>query len=291
MSGTIRLRRAVQILRVVAIALLVMGMARPQTGRRQTRVSTEGVDIMLVLDTSGSMRALDFDADKPITARRNRFQVARDVVREFVKAREQDQLGLVLFGEEAFTQCPLTLDHGVLLTLLDRADIGAAGENRTAIGSALGAAVNRLKKSKAKSKVIVLLTDGRNNSGSLSPRKAAEVAQAFGIRIYTVGAGTHGKAPFLVDSFFGQQVTYQDEEIDDQALTELATIGGGRYFRATDVASLKDTYATIDRLEKTKIEINAYMEYDERFAWFVLPAFGLLLLEIGALGTRLRKIP
>ena len=236
-SRTLILRRLVEWLRVVVIALLIVGMARPQTGRKQTQVRTEGVDIVLVLDTSGSMEALDLDADRPIARRRNRLEVAKEVVDDFVRRRSDDQIALVVFGNEAFTQCPLTLDHGIVSIFLDRVEVGMAGDG-TAIGSAVGIALKRLEDSQARSKVIVLLTDGRNNAGLLGPRKAAEVAETLGVKIYSVGAGSRGKAPFLVDSLFGQQVVYQNVEIDEAMLRELAERTGGAYFRAEDREAL-----------------------------------------------------
>jgi Ca-activated chloride channel homolog len=289
-SLSLRLRRAVQGLRLLTLALLVMAMARPQTGRKLTTVTTEGVDIVLALDTSGSMQALDLDADRPIARRRNRLEVAKKVVEEFIEKRQNDQIGLVVFGGEAFTQCPLTLDHGIVATFLDRVDIGVAGDN-TAIGSALGTAVKRLRDSKAKSKVIILLTDGRNNAGPLSPRKAAEVAATFGVKTYTVGVGTHGPAPFLVDTIFGKRVVYQDVEIDEAALKDIARLTGGEYFRAEDRQGLEKIYDKIDSLEKSEVTMQSYMEYSEQFRWFVLPAVGLLLVEVVLLGTRFRKLP
>ena len=289
-SRSLLLRRLVMALRIVTIALLVMAMARPQTGRRHTQVSTEGIDIVLVLDTSGSMQALDLDADRPINQRRHRLDVAKEVVEEFVQKRQSDQIGLVVFGNEAFTQCPLTLDHGIVATFLEQVDIGMAGD-ATAIGSALGTAVKRLRDSQAKSKVIILLTDGRNNAGSLSPKKAAEIAKTFDIKIYAVGAGTRGKAPFLVDSFFGNQVVYQSVEIDEETLEEIAEMTGGAYFRAEDKSALESVYAEIDEMETTEITSNTYMEYNERFRFLVLPAVALLLLEVVLLGTRFRKLP
>ena len=289
-AATLWGRRLVQGLRLVTVALLLLAMARPQTGRKLTSVSTEGVDIVLVLDTSGSMQALDLDADRPITQRRNRLEVAKAVVEKFIAKRENDQIGLVVFGNDAFTQCPLTLDHGIVATFLDGVKIGVAGD-ATAIGSAIGTAVNRLKNAPAKSKVIVLLTDGRNNAGSLAPRKAAEVAKVFGIKIYTIGAGTRGPAPFLVQSFFGPQVVHQNVEIDEATLKDVADVTGGAYFRAEDVDALESIYDKIDRLEKSEITMKSYMEYDERFRWFVAPAVLLLLVEVVLLGTRFRKLP
>jgi Ca-activated chloride channel family protein len=289
-SRTLVLRRLVQGLRLLVVALLMLAMARPQTGRSQTQVHTEGIDIVLVLDTSGSMQALDLDAERPIAERRNRLDVARAVIEEFIEKRDDDQIGLVIFGTEAFTQCPLTLDHGILATFLDQVEIGMAGDN-TAIGSAVGTAVKRLKDSEAKSKVVILLTDGRSNAGVLSPKKAAEVAKTFDVKIYAIGAGTRGKAPFIVDGLFGPQVTYQDVEIDEDTLTEMARLTGGAYYRAEDKEALRSIYDRIDELEKTEITMNTFMEYNEQFRFFVLPALALLVLETVLLGTRLRKIP
>jgi len=284
------LRRVVQGLRLLTVALLILAMARPQTGRKHTEIRTKGIDIVLVLDTSGSMQALDLDADRPINRRRNRLEIAKSVVDEFVQGRKNDQIGLVVFGSEAFTQCPLTLDHGILATFLERVEVGMAGD-ATAIGSAVGTAVKRLRDSQAESKVIILLTDGRNNAGSLDPRKAAEIARTFDIKIYAVGAGTRGKAPFVVDSFFGKQVVYESVEIDDKMLEEIARQTSGAYYRAEDKEALKSIYDEIDQLEKTEITTDTYMEYNEKFYWFLLPAVGLLLCEVVLLGTRFRKLP
>ena len=289
-SRRILIRRFVEGIRILVIALLVLAMARPQTGRKQTQVRTEGIDIVLVLDTSGSMQALDLDADRPISRRRNRLEVAQEVVEEFVQGRTNDQVGLVVFGSEAFTQCPLTLDHGIVATFLEGIEIGMAGD-ATAIGSALGTAVKRLRDSQADSKVIILLTDGRSNAGALSPQKAAEIAETFGIKVYTIGAGTRGKAPFVVDSLFGKQVVYESVEIDEETLLEIAERTGGLYFRAEDTGALKSIYEEIDEMEKTEIQTSSYMEYNEQFRRFLIPALALLLLEVVLLGTRYRKLP
>ena len=289
-SRRILIRRFVEGIRILVIALLVLAMARPQTGRKQTQVRTEGIDIVLVLDTSGSMQALDLDADRPISRRRNRLEVAQEVVEEFVQGRTNDQVGLVVFGSEAFTQCPLTLDHGIVATFLEGIEIGMAGD-ATAIGSALGTAVKRLRDSQADSKVIILLTDGRSNAGALSPQKAAEIAETFGIKVYTIGAGTRGKAPFVVDSLFGKQVVYESVEIDEETLREIAERTGGLYFRAEDTGALKSIYEEIDEMEKTEIQTSSYMEYNEQFRRFLIPALALLLLEVVLLGTRYRKLP
>jgi Ca-activated chloride channel family protein len=287
----VRLRPLVKALRLGTVALLVVAMARPQTGKRHTQVTTEGIDIMLVVDTSRSMAALDLDPNERIAARRNRLQVVRDVVIDFVQGRDDDQIGLVVFGAEAYTQCPLTLDHGIVATFLDRLEIGMAGE-ATALGSALGTAIKRLHASEGKSKVVVLLTDGKSNAGQLSVKKAAEIAKTLGVKVYTIGAGTLDKeAPILVQSFFGPEVQYMPVDLDEQTLKMVAETTGGTYFRAQDATALAAIYAEIDQLEKTVVESRTYMEYDERFTWAVLPAIVLLLLEILLLGTRFRKIP
>lgn len=283
-------RRLALCLRLGVVALLLLAVARPQTGRTETQIRTEGIDIVLVLDTSGSMRALDLDADKPLAQRRNRLEVAKSVVEDFVAGRENDQIGLVVFGAEAFTQCPLTLDHRVFTTFLERIEIGMAGD-ATALGSAVGVAVKRLKDSDAESKVLILLTDGRNNAGVLPPRKAAEVAESFGIKIYAIGAGTRGQAPFVVDTLFGRQVRYEDVEIDEETLTAMAETTGGAYFRAEDKEALRSIYEQIDQLETTEIMLDTFTEYDERFHRFVIPALALLILEVVLLGTRFRKLP
>ncbi len=284
---SIRLRNGLVVLRCLALALCVMALARPQSGMKSTEITTEGVDIMLCLDTSGSMQALDF---KYKGKRTDRLDVVRRVVGEFIQARKNDRIGMVVFGEEAFTQCPLTLDYGVLLSLLDSVKIGMAGDS-TAVGSALGICVKRLKDLASKSKVIILLTDGRNNAGSMNPATAAEIAKTLGIRVYTIGVGTEGEAPFLVDSFFGKQYIYRRVDLDEETLMQIADITGGTYFRATDTESLKDIYRRIDEMEKTEVKIKEYMEYEELFPYFLLPGLCLLLLEIVLANTRFMKIP
>jgi Ca-activated chloride channel family protein len=199
-------------------------------------------------------------------------------------------IGLVVFGEEAFTQCPLTLDHPVLVDLLHDIQVGIAGD-RTAIGSGLGTAVKRLQKSKAKSKVVVLLTDGRNNAGTLAPTTAAELAKSQHVKVYAIGAGTRGRAPFLVDSMFGSRVVYQDVEIDDDGLKAIAESTGGAYYRAEDREALRQIYGEIDRLERTEITTKSYVEYKDRYPWLVLAALALLVLEVALLQTRLRALP
>ncbi|MDN3514269.1 MAG: VWA domain-containing protein [Candidatus Brocadia sp.] len=283
-----RYRYIVIVLRTMAIVLLVIALARPQYGNKQTKVTTEGIDIVLAVDVSGSMLAEDFE----IGGRRcNRLYVIKQVAKDFIKKRTNDRIGLVVFAGRAYTQCPMTVDYGMLLQLLEKAEIGMV-EDGTAIGSGIGSSVDRLKNTKAKSKVIILLTDGRNNAGEIDPLTAAEIARTFGIKIYTIGAGTKGLAPFPAVDLFGNRVMKQVKiDIDDDALGEIAKITDGRYYRATDTESLREIYTQIDKLEKTESESTQYTEYNELFPYFLLPAFGLLLFELGLTKTRFRKIP
>ena len=275
------------ILRCLAVALIVLAFARPQEGRKRTEIISPGVDIILAIDTSGSMKALDLKKDDK---RVNRLAVVKDVVMKFVQEREYDRIGMVAFGKEAFTQCPLTLDHNILLNFLDKLKIGMAG-NMTAIGNAVGIAVKRLKDVKSKSKVIILLTDGRNNAGVISPAQAAEIAKAFGIKIYSIGVGSFGKAPFLVNSFFGNRYVYKDVELDEETLKAMAKKTDGKYFRAASADALKEIYAQIDKLETTEVKVVTHSEYTELFPWFLIPALILLCMEFFFINTRLRRVP
>lgn len=283
-----RYRHILIILRSTALVLLVVALARPQYGNEQTKVTTEGIDIVLAVDVSGSMLAEDFEIGGQ---RYNRLHVIKPVVKDFILKRTNDRIGLVVFAGRPYTQCPMTLDYGMLLQLLEKVEIGMV-EDGTAIGSALGSSIERLKNTAAKSKVIILLTDGRNNSGEIDPFTAAEIARTFGIKIYTIGAGTKGLAPFPALDIFGNRVIKQVKiDIDDDALREIAKITDGNYYRATDTESLKEIYRQIDKLEKTESEVTQYTEYNELFHYFLLPAFGLLLVELGLKKTKLRKLP
>ena len=283
-----RYRYVLIILRSTAIALFVIALARPQHGNEQTKVKTEGIDIVLAVDVSGSMLAEDFEIGG---RRHNRLYVIKQVVKDFIQKRTNDRLGLVVFAGRAYTQCPMTLDYGMLLQLLEKVEIGMV-EDGTAIGSGIGSSVDRLKNTKTKSKVVILLTDGRNNSGEIDPFTAAEIAKTLGIKVYTIGAGTKGLAPFPAIDLFGNTVMRQVKiDIDDDALREIAKITDGKYYRATDTESLKEIYRQIDKLEKTESEVTQYTEYSELFHYFLLPAFGLLLFELGLKKTKFRKIP
>ena len=284
----VRLKHTLISLRIFIIILLVIALARPQSGKAHSRIKTEGIDIVLALDVSGSMLAEDFTVEEK---RHNRLYVAKEVVKDFIKWRENDRLGMVVFAGQAYTQCPLTLDYDILLQFLEKVNIGMV-EDGTAIGSAIGVCVNRLKSSKAKSKVVILLTDGRNNSGEIDPFTAAEIAKTFDIKIYTVGAGTKGLAPYPTKGTFGFTVYKPMQiDIDDEGLTEIAKITGGKYFRATDTESLKEVYKQIDSLERTEMEIAKYTEYNELFHYLVIPALGVFIFEIFLANTRFRKIP
>jgi Ca-activated chloride channel family protein len=264
-------------------------MARPQAGNKQTEYLSEGIDIILCIDTSGSMQALDFSMGGK---RIERLTVVKEAVKKFIKARTSDRIGMIVFGEDAFTLCPLTLDYGVLLSFLDRVEIGMAGE-ATAIGDAVALGVKRLKAlEKAKSRVMILLTDGRNNAGRIAPGTAAEIAEEFDVKIYTIGAGTEGEAPFLIEHpLFGKQYVYQKVDLDEETLKEIARITDGHYFRAKDTSALERIYYQIDQLEKTEVKVKEYMEYNELFWWFLIPALALLLIEVVLSQTRFRKIP
>ena len=275
------------VLRMIAISLLVLSLARPQEGYKSTEILSVGVDIMLALDTSGSMQALDFIKDEK---RDTRLAMVKDVVSQFIDNRPNDRMGMVVFGSEAYTQCPLTLDQGILKSFLSKLDIGMAGDS-TAIGSAIGIAVKRLKDLESESKVIILLTDGQNNAGSLPPLQAAQTAKAFGIKIHTIAVGTHGKAPFLVNSIFGQRYVYQQVDIDEDTLKKISDLTGGQYFRATDLESLKTIYKQIDEMEKSEVKVIDHSEHTELFHYFLIPGLLILLLEILLSNTVLRRIP
>ena len=282
----VKLRPFIILLRVAAIALLAIALARPQKGKEDTKVTTEGIDIMLTIDTSGSMIAED------LAKGRSRLDVVKEVTADFIKKRSSDRIGLVVYGAEAYTQCPLTLDYGTLLQFLDQCEIGMADQSATAIGDALATALIRLKDSSVTNKVIVLLTDGLNNSGTMDPLAVAQGARTLGIKIYTIGAGTRGMAPVPSTDFFGRKILQQvPVEIDEDLLRKIAKTTGGRYFRATEKTSLEEIYDEIDQLEKTKTESFSYMEWIERFPGLVFAAAALLIIETLLLATRFQKLP
>jgi Ca-activated chloride channel family protein len=277
-----RLRHIPVALRMIALACFIIALARPQSVSSRENISTEGIDIVLVLDISGSMLAEDFTP--------NRLGAAKQVAEEFIDGRVNDRIGLVIFSAESFTQCPLTTDYPVLKSLLKEVKNGMITDG-TAIGLALANGVNRLKESDAKSKVMILLTDGVNNRGEIDPITAAKVAATYGIRVYTVGVGAMGQAPYPIETPFGTQRQLIPVEIDEKTLTTVAEITGGKYFRATDNRKLSAIYREIDHLEKTKIEVSAYRRYTELFYGWLAGGLLVLLLEIGLGSTVLRKIP
>lgn len=277
-----RLRHLPFALRMIALIFLIVALARPQNFSAGQNVNAEGIDIAMVLDISGSMMAEDF---KP-----NRLEAAKDVIDNFIKGRTTDRIGLVIFSREAFTQCPLTIDYSVLRNLLADIKTGMI-EDGTAIGNGIANGVNRLKDSDAKSKVIILLTDGVNNAGEVDPISAAEIAAKFGIRIYTIGVGTRGEAPYPVQTPFGTRYQMMPVEIDEALLKKISDLTGGQYFRATNNRALEEIYNKIDKMEKTKIEITSYKNAKELYAGWLEIGFLFLLFELVASRTILRKLP
>lgn len=276
------------ILRAIAIILVVIALARPQLVLEEKIVKAEGIDIVLSIDVSGSMIAEDFIVEGD---RVNRLAVVKDVVRDFIDNRSVDQIGLVAFAGVAYTVCPLTTDYDWLADNLKRLEVGLIRDG-TAVGAAVASSLVRLKESEAKSKVVILLTDGVNNVENIDPLDAAEIAKSYGIKIYTIGAGTKGYAPYPTRDIFGRP-TYRKMkvEIDEKTLKAIAEKTGGRYFRATDTASLKDIYKEIDELEKTEIEQEGYSEYEEMFARYLMAAMVLLLMEILLRNTFYMRLP
>jgi len=282
-SSRIWLRHVLFLLRLAVVALLVVVLARPQSSNRWEQVTTEGIDVVMCMDVSGSMRAMDF---KP-----NRLEASKNVGIEFVNARQDDRFGLVVFAGESFTQCPMTTDRAVVVNFLKEIDFGVI-EDGTAIGMGLATAVNRIKDSKAISKVIILLTDGVNNRGDVGPVTAAEIAASFGIRVYTIGVGSQGNAPIPVQDMFGRTVTRNmPVEIDEEVLRQIAEKTDGAYFRATNNNKLREIYQEIDQLEKTRLDVKHFSKKKEEYFPFLLAAMLLLLVEILLRYTVFRIIP
>lgn len=282
-SFRIWLRHLLALLRVVVVALLIIVLARPQSSNQWEQVTTEGIDIVLCMDVSGSMRAMDF--------RPNRLEASKTVGIEFVNARQNDRFGLVVFAGESFTQCPMTTDRAVVVNFLKEINFGVI-EDGTAIGMGLATAVNRIKESKAKSKVIILLTDGVNNRGDVGPVTAAEIAAGKDIRVYTIGVGSMGTAPIQVQDMFGRTVTRDmPVEIDEEVLRKIANTTGGTYFRATDNNKLREIYQEIDQLEKTRLDVKQFSKKKEEYFPFLLAAMILVLAEVFLRYTIFRTIP
>lgn len=288
-AGVGRLKHLPLALRCAAIVLIVISLARPLRGIAHTKVYSEGIDIILAIDVSPTMDARDMTNDLRV----NRLDVVKGVVKRFIPERKNDRIGVVAFARYAYAQAPLTLDHDVLIDLVERLKIVPRGgdEDGTAIGSAIITGVARLKESKAKAKVIVLLTDGMNNYGEISPEGAAQVARQLKIKIYTIGAGTKGDAPYPVQMFGQWTMTRVPVDIDEESLRTVAETTGGCYYRAQDERALKEIYDRINTMEKVRIEEEKFMEYRELFAYFLIPAFLLLLVETVVSQTILRRLP
>lgn len=283
----VQFRPILKLLRWGALGLLIVGLARPQSAETRQIIRGEGVDIVLSLDISGSMASLDFQPD-------NRLVAAKAVITEFVAERIYDRVGLVVFANEAFAQSPLTIDHDVLARLLQNVELAPELGliDGTAIGMGIATAANMLKNSDTESQVVILLTDGVNNSGAIDPFTAAQAAEALGIKVYAIGMGKLGQVPFPSTNLFGEQVvTYQESIIDEETLRQIADETGGRYYRATDTAGLRAIYDEINELEKSEVEIETFSRYDELVAWVLIPAIVLLALEMFLRQTLFRKIP
>ncbi|MFM9027649.1 MAG: vWA domain-containing protein [Bacteroidota bacterium] len=269
-------------LRCVSLALIIVGLARPQSSSSTQSISSEGIDIVMALDISPSMLAEDL--------RPNRIEGAKKVALQFIEKRPDDRIGLVVFSGESFTQCPITTDHSVLKNLIGPLEVGLLADG-TAIGEGLATSVNRIRNSKAKSKVIILLTDGVNNIGAIAPQTAGEIAKTFGIRVYTIGVGSMGTAPYPFQTPFGIQYQNVPVQIDEGILKQIADQTGGRYFRATSTAKLEEIYKDIDKLEKTKIDVLEFRKKTEEFFPFALAAMITLLIEMILRNTLLRILP
>jgi len=274
-------------IRMLALILLVFALARPQWGNTYTEIESEGVDIVLALDTSGSMEALDLRLHG---REANRLAVVKSVVKDFIDGRQYDRIGMVVFGTEAYTQCPLTLDYDIIKGYLDLIDIGIAGRE-TAIGNALATSVKRLLKSEAKSKIIILLTDGENTAGAVSPIRAAELAKKHGIKVYTIAVGSKGRVPVPQKGLFGRRKVYAYLPVDTKTLKKIAQITDGQFFKASDTETLKEIYKTIDKLEKTEVKMNEFSEYKEIYLSFLEPAIILFLLAWLLQRTVFLRIP
>jgi len=275
-------------LTLLALTLLIIGLARPQFGRSTTTVEASGVDMILAMDCSGSMEAFDFKIDgQPMS----RLDIVKSVVSKFIDARPNDRIGLIGFAGAPYLVSPITLDHDWLQQNLERVKIGSV-EDGTAIGSALATSVNRLRDQPSKSKIVVLLTDGENNAGKIIPETAAQAAKAMGVKVYTIAAGVRGEAPIPVtDAFGNKRLAMARVDVDEETLKKIAAETGGKFFRATDTESLKNIYAEIDRLEKTTHQLKKFEHHTELFAWAVVPALAVLGAGIGLAQTRFRRLP
>ncbi len=291
LSLMVTLSKFIPLLKIISLVLLILALARPQWGDRKINVTTEGVNIILALDLSESMRALDFNLDlkggKKIVTR---LEAVKTVVRKFIMKREGDRIGMVVFGSNAFTQLPLTRDYNTISFILDKLKIGAAGP-RTAIGDAIGISLKRLEDIESKSNIIILLTDGKSNSGDLSWQDAAKIAAQRKVKIYTIGVGTKGEAPFLVDGLFGKRYVYQKVDVDLTALKTIAKETNAEFFEAGDLKSLEQIYEMINNLEKTKVDVEKWVEYKELYPGPLIAGLLIFLLYTILSNTRFLRIP
>ena len=276
-------------LRWLILAILIVALAQPRLTKSETRVTASGVDIVVALDMSGSMASEDFEVGRE---RLSRLAMAKEVLKKFVEKRPNDRIGIVAFATQAYIASPLTLDHEFLLQNLARLELGTIDNNRTAIGSALSTAINRLRELKSKSKIVILMTDGQNNSGKVAPLTVAEAAQTLGVKVYTIGVGMRGMAP-MPQFWQGRKVGYQMQpvDIDEDTLQKIANMTGGKYYRADNSQKFQAIYAEIDKLEKTEADVKKFAHHDELFAWVISPGLGLLLLEVLLRHTIWRRLP
>lgn len=287
-SAVLNLYWIMPVLKYTALCLAIAAMARPQWGTRQVSVLTEGVNLVLAVDISESMAALDFKQGGKIV---NRLEAVKAVINQFISKRSGDRIGLVVFGTHAYTQLPLTRDYNTISTVLERLKIGAAGKS-TAIGDAIGISLKRLEDIKSKSNIIILLTDGQSNTGEISPQTATEIAVQKGVKIYTVGVGSKGKAPFLIQHpLLGERYIYQHVDFDEDTLKFISKETNGIYFRAEDSKSLQKIYETIDELEKTKVKVKTFAEYRELYIYLLAPSFLLLVIWVILSNTRFLRVP
>ena len=276
-------------LRWLALALLIIALAQPRLTRSETKISASGIDIAVAIDLSGSMASEDFEVKG---GRVNRLDMAKSVLKGFIEKRPNDRIGLVAFASQAYIAAPLTLDHDFLLKSLERLELGTIDPSRTAIGSALSAAVNRLRELKSKSKIVILMTDGQNNAGNVAPLTVAEAAQALAVKVYTIGVGMRGMAPMPAQDIFGRRVyQMQPVDIDEDTLKKIAEMTGGKYYRADNTERFQAIYAEIDKLEKSEAQISKFAQHRELFFLFLAPGFGLFLVEIVLRHTLLRRLP
>ena len=276
-------------LRWLALILFILALARPQRGEGEAKLTASGIDIVVALDLSGSMSSEDFE----LKGRRvNRLAIAKDVLEQFISRRPNDRIGLVAFARDAYIAAPLTLDHDFLQQNLERLEIATPDKDGTAIGSALGAALNRVREIKSKSKIVILMTDGQNNAGKVPPLTAAEAAETLGVKVYTIGVGTRGMAPMpYTDPFGRKRYAQQPVDIDEETLQKISARTGGKYYRADKTETLRSIYDQIDRLEKTEVQVKKYQHYRELFPWVALPGLVVLLLEIILNQTVWRRLP